>query len=134
MNEKEERWESDNLNHIPFGYGCIYNSAIHLTFNIFMFRRMKVCFGTEFFGDVGIVEYDWNYYRNNRNRYGWLNDNPLDSIDSQLLKLGFFFFNNILLYITYFILLLKVVGYFIFYSYSNFTYTIVIYVISSICH
>ena len=35
-----------------------------------MFRRMKVCFGTEFFGDVGIVEYDWNYYRNNRNRYG----------------------------------------------------------------
>ena len=43
--------------------------------NLFRFERMKVCFGAEFFGDVGIVEYDWNYYRNNRNRYRWLCDN-----------------------------------------------------------
>ena len=70
MNEKEEREQGDSLNLIPFRQGCIYNSAIHLTFNIFMFRRMKVCFGTEFFGDVGIVEYDGNYYRNVRNIYG----------------------------------------------------------------
>ena len=40
-----------------------------------MFKRMKVCFGTEFFGDVGIVEYDGNHYRNKRNRYRWLCDN-----------------------------------------------------------
>ena len=71
LNEKEERWESDSLNHIPFGYGCIYNSENHLVLNLFMFKRMKVCFGTEFFGDVGIVEYDDNYYkRNKRNIYG----------------------------------------------------------------
>ena len=49
MNEKEERWESDYLNHIPFGYGCICNSENHLVLNLFMFKRMKVCFGTEFF-------------------------------------------------------------------------------------
>ena len=40
-----------------------------------MFKRMKVCFGTEFFGDVGIVEYDGNHYRNKRNRCRWLCDN-----------------------------------------------------------
>ena len=40
-----------------------------------MFKRMKVCFGTEFFGDVGFVEYDGNHYRNKRNRYRWLCDN-----------------------------------------------------------
>ena len=35
-----------------------------------MFKRIEVCFGTEFFGDVGIVEYEDNYYRNKRNDYG----------------------------------------------------------------
>ena len=68
-----------------------------------MFKRMKVCFGTEFFGDVGIVEYDSNYYRNMRNRYTWLCDNKneliyewewlngnlLDSMNERLMKIQF---------------------------------------------
>ena len=59
---------------------CICNSEDHLSFNLFMFKRMKVCFGTEFFGDVGIVEYEGNYYRNMRNIYGWLCDNKNELI------------------------------------------------------
>ena len=39
-----------------------------------MFGWMILCFGTEFFGDVGIVEYEDNYYGNKRNDYGWLYD------------------------------------------------------------
>ena len=61
LNEKRERWESNSLNHIPFNYGCICNSENHLIFNIFMFGWIILCFGTEFFGDVGIVEYEDNY-------------------------------------------------------------------------
>ena len=72
MNEKRLIWFCDSLNHIPFSYGCIHNSENHLMLNLFRFERMKVCFGAEFFGDVGIVEYDGNYNRNNRN--GWLCD------------------------------------------------------------
>ena len=34
-----------------------------------MFGWMILCFGTEFFGDVGIVENEGNYYRNMRNIY-----------------------------------------------------------------
>ena len=45
-----------------------------------MFGWMILCFGTEFFGDVGIVEYDSNYYRNMRNRYRWLCDNKNELI------------------------------------------------------
>ena len=45
-----------------------------------MFGWMILCFGTEFFGDVGIVEYDGNYYRNVRNIYGWLCDNKNELI------------------------------------------------------
>ena len=66
-------WLSREIN--PFNYGCSYDSINHLSFNLFMFKRMKVCFGTEFFGDVGIVEYDGNHYRNKRNRCRWLCDN-----------------------------------------------------------
>ena len=80
MNEKRLIWLCDSLNHIPFGYGCICNSEDHLIFNIFMFGWMILCFGTELFGDVGIVEYDSNYYRNMRNRYRWLCDNKNELI------------------------------------------------------
>ena len=31
-----------------------------------MFGWMILCFGTEFFGDVGIVEYEGCYYKNMR--------------------------------------------------------------------
>ena len=45
-----------------------------------MFGWMILCFGTEFFGDVGIVEYEGNYYRNVRNIYRWLCDNKNELI------------------------------------------------------
>ena len=93
MNEKGEILKGNSLNHIPFSYGCIYESRNHLLFKIFMFNRMEVCSGAVFFGDIGVVEYEKDYYRNKINGYRrlydkkneliyegeWLNDNPLDS-------------------------------------------------------
>ena len=67
LNENGERWEGDSLKDIPFGYGCIYNSENQIIYKGFIFEEKKVCYGSEFFGDVGIVEYDGNYNRNNRN-------------------------------------------------------------------
>ena len=74
LNENGERWEGDSLNHIPFGYGFIYNSENQIVYEGFVYGEMKVCFGTEFYGDVGSVEYVGNYYRNKRNGYGQLYD------------------------------------------------------------
>ena len=75
MNEKRLIWLCDSLNHIPFSYGCIYNSENHLMLNLFRFERMKVCSGAEFFGDVGFVDYDGNHHSNKTNRFRWLCDN-----------------------------------------------------------
>ena len=91
LNENGTRWEGDSLNGSPFGYGSIYNSENQLIYKGFMFEGMKVCFGEEYYGDIGIVEYEGNYYKNMKNGYGklydkknelvyegeWLNDTPL---------------------------------------------------------
>ena len=91
LNENGTRWEGDSLNGSPFGYGRIYNSENQLIYKGFMFEEMKVCFGEEYYGDSGIVEYEGNYYKGMKNGYGklydkknelvyegeWLNDTPL---------------------------------------------------------
>ena len=74
LNENGTRWEGDSLNGSPFGYGRIYNSENQLIFKGFVFEGMKVCFGEEYYGDIGIVEYEGNYYKNDRFGYGRLYD------------------------------------------------------------
>ena len=74
LNENGTRWEGDSLNGSPFGYGRIYNSENQLIFKGFVFEGMKVCFGEEYYGDIGIVEYEGNYYKNMKNGYGKLYD------------------------------------------------------------
>ena len=66
MKENGCRWEGDSLEHVPFGYGCIYNNKNQLIYKGFIFEEKKVCYGSEFFGDVGIVEYEGCYYKNMR--------------------------------------------------------------------
>ena len=54
LNENGDRWEGDSLNGIPFGYGCEYNSENQLIYKGFVFEGMKVCYGVEMYGDIGI--------------------------------------------------------------------------------
>ena len=74
LNENGTRWEGDSLNGSPLGYGRIYNPENQLIYKGFMFEGMKVCFGEEYYGDIGIVEYEGNYYKNMKNGYGKLYD------------------------------------------------------------
>lgn len=92
LSDNGERWEGDSLQHKPFGYGYIYDNENRITYNGFIFEGMKACFGCEFYGDVGIVKYCGNYYKNMKYGYGllyykkneliykgkWMNDNPID--------------------------------------------------------
>ena len=105
LNENGTRWEGDSLNGSPFGYGSIYNSENQLIYKGFMFEGMKVCFGEEYYGDIGIVEYEGNYYKNMKNGYGklydkknelvyegeWLNDK---SLKEECLKIDGKFCDN----------------------------------------
>ena len=92
LSDKGDRWEGDSLNNSPFGYGCKYNPENQLIYKGFIFKGMKVCFGNEFFGDAGIIEYEGEYYKNMRFGYGrsydkksnilyegdWLNNHPIE--------------------------------------------------------
>ena len=92
LSDKGDRWEGDSLNNSPFGYGCKYNPENQLIYKGFIFEGMKVCFGNEFFGDAGIIEYEGEYYKNMRFGYGklydkksnllyeggWLNNQPIE--------------------------------------------------------
>ena len=91
MNDNGERWEGDSLNNLPYGFGSYYNSENQVIFNGFMFEGMKVCFGIEYYGDIGTVQYVGSYYYNTRCGYGelynklneivyegeWYNDRPI---------------------------------------------------------
>ena len=93
LSDNGERWEGDSLQHKPFGYGCIYNSENQIIYKGFIFEEKKVCYGSEFFGDVGIVEYEGCYYKNMRFGKGrlynkkneliydgeWFNNQPIDN-------------------------------------------------------
>ena len=72
LNENGVRWEGDLLNGLPFGYGCVYNENNELVYVGFMYDGKKVCFGKEFYGDLGIVEYVGGFYNNMRLGYGKL--------------------------------------------------------------
>ena len=74
LSDKGDRWEGDSLKDSPFGYGCIYNSENQLIYKGFVFKGMKVCFGSEFYEDAGIIEYEGEYYKNKRCGYGRLYD------------------------------------------------------------
>ena len=56
LNENGFRWEGDCLNGYPFGYGSIYNGNNELIYKGFVYEGMKVCFGIEYYGDIGKVE------------------------------------------------------------------------------
>lgn len=70
LSEKRERWEGDSLDHLPYGYGRIFNSENQIVYEGFVFNGMKVCFGKEYYEDVGIIEYIGHFYNNVRNGYG----------------------------------------------------------------
>ena len=92
LNENGDRWEGDSLNGIPFGYGCEYNSENQLIYKGFVFEGMKVCYGIEMYGDIGIVEYEGGFYKGKRYGNGklydkkneliyegeWANNNPFE--------------------------------------------------------
>ena len=82
------KWEGDSLNGKAFGYGFIYNSINQLIYKGFMFEGRKVCFGSDYFGNVESIEYEGNYYRNLRSGYGKLYNKNGELIYEGELKNG----------------------------------------------
>ena len=89
LNENGDRWEGDSLQHNPFGYGCLYNSENQLIYSGFIFEGLKVCYGVEMYGDVGLVEYEGEFYKGMRYSNGNLYDKK-----NELIYKGEWYMNN----------------------------------------
>ena len=74
LSDQGDRWEGNSLNGEPFGFGCIYNSENQLVYHGFIYDGKKVCYGDEFFGDIGLVNYEGSFYKGMRYGYGKLYD------------------------------------------------------------
>ena len=89
LSENGDRWEGDSLNGNPFGYGCLYNSENQIIYSGFVYEGLKVCYGTEMYGDVGLVEYEGGYYKGMRYGNGKLYDKK-----NELIYEGEWYMNN----------------------------------------
>ena len=89
LSENGDRWEGDSLNGNPFGYGCIYNSENQIIYSGFVYEGLKVCYGTEMYGDVGLVEYEGGYYKGMR-----FGDGKLYNKKNELIYEGEWYMNK----------------------------------------
>lgn len=69
-NEGKNHWEGGSLKGVPFGFGCYYNAQNKILYSGFMYEGNKVCTGVDYNEMTGFVEYEGNYYLNERHGYG----------------------------------------------------------------
>ena len=88
LNDDGERWEGDVLNNKPYGWGVLYDSENRMVYEGFRIDDVNVCYGRSYYSDVGVVEYEGEWYTGKRwgrgvwyNRKGevvlegeWMND------------------------------------------------------------
>ena len=68
MDANGRRWEGGVKDKKPFGYGVIYDEEGRKEYEGFMKDGMKVCYGIEYYNDIGQVKYKGCY--NSDNRFG----------------------------------------------------------------
>ena len=100
LNDDGERWEGDVLNNKPYGWGVLYDSENRMVYEGFRVGKVNVCYGRRYYADVGVVEYEGEWYEGKRwgrgvwyNRRGgvvlegeWMNDDI--EIEKQVMLNG----------------------------------------------
>ena len=69
ISDDGSRWEGDCFNHLPFGYGSVYDDEGNRIYTGFCYKGMKIGYGEEYFADNHKVDYCGNYI--NDKRHGW---------------------------------------------------------------
>ena len=58
LSDDGERWEGDVLHNQPFGWGVLYDSENRRAYEGFRVGDVNVCYGTRYYADIGVIEYD----------------------------------------------------------------------------
>ena len=91
LSDDGERWEGDVLNNQPYGWGVAYDSENRIVYDGFRIGEVNVCYGTRYYSDIGVIEYEGEWCEGKRwgrgvqyNRTGkvmskreWMNDDNM---------------------------------------------------------
>ena len=58
LNDDGERWEGDVLNDEPYGWGMLYDSENRMVYEGFRIGGVNVCYGIQYYADIGVIEYE----------------------------------------------------------------------------
>ena len=61
-----ERWEGDVLDNQPYGWGVLYDSENRMAYEGFRIGDVNVCYGTRYYSDIGVIEYEGEWYEGKR--------------------------------------------------------------------
>ncbi len=61
-----ERWEGDVLNNQPYGWGVAYDSENRIVYDGFRIGEVNVCYGTRYYSDIGVIEYEGEWFEGKR--------------------------------------------------------------------
>ena len=104
LNDEGERWEGDVLKNQPYGWGVLFDNENRMAYEGFRIGEVNVCYGTRYYSDIGVIEYEGEWCGGKRwgrgiqyDRTGktvfegeWVNDKPMSkrvvlSEENQLL-------------------------------------------------
>ena len=66
LNDDGERWEGDMLSNEPCGWGVLYDSENRMVYEGFRIGEVNVCYGRNYYSDVGMVEYEGEWCEGKR--------------------------------------------------------------------
>ena len=74
LNDEGERWEGDELNNQPYGWGVLYDGENRMVYEGFRMGNVNVCYGTRYYPDIGVIEYEGEWCEGKRWGRGVLYD------------------------------------------------------------
>ena len=66
LSDEGERWEGDVLNNQPCGWGVLYDSENRMVYEGFRIRGVNVCYGRSYYSDIGVIEYEGEWFGGKR--------------------------------------------------------------------
>ena len=66
LSDDGERWEGNVLNNEPYGWGVVYDSENRMMYEGFRVGEVNVCYGTRYYADIGVIEYEGEWFEGKR--------------------------------------------------------------------
>ena len=66
LSDDGERWEGNVLNNQPYGWGVVYDSENRMMYEGFRVGEVNVCYGTRYYADIGVIEYEGEWCEGKR--------------------------------------------------------------------